>query len=109
MPDSFPAADVRILVMRFASGKPDVVMLNHATVDADALAAGMALLRNMRREDPRPATDVVAVVQGFAPGQPGAHAAPGWATRLAELQAQPRSRIGNLGAGRWIEMPDAVP
>lgn len=105
--DRFPVPDARALIVRYASvARPDVIILEPSQATPEALAAALALLRGLDRErPPAPGRFVVATLKGFAPlGEPNRAALNHLATQLSALRAQPPSRIGNLGRGRWIEV-----
>jgi len=107
VPDRFPVSDARALVVRYGSvARPDVILLNPRDVTSDAVAAALALLRRLDKERPlAPGRYSVATLKGFAPlGGANAVASRELGNQLALLRAQPRSRIGNLGPGRWIEL-----
>ncbi|HET6232341.1 MAG TPA: hypothetical protein VFE05_19860 [Longimicrobiaceae bacterium] len=107
LPDSFPEPSAEVLVMRFESGKTDVIVLP-ADATPQALGAGLALLRRERRTHARAEHDQVLIVQGFvAPSRLPAPTLEALASKLAEVRATPQSQVGNLGTGRWVELPDA--
>jgi hypothetical protein len=107
LPDRFPLADARALVVRYSSiDNPDVIILDPAHATSETLSAALTLLRHLDKErPPAPGRYVVATLKGFAPlGHPDPAALRRLAGQLAALRAQPSSRIGNLGRGRWIEL-----
>ena len=117
LPDSFPETHeprgqitgVRGMVVRFASpGKRDMVILKHDDASPETLAAAINLLRRFRREVPNPQSDRVATLVDFVPPKLTPAAREALAARLRELNSQQASRVGNLGSGRWIEIPDAI-
>jgi hypothetical protein len=107
IPDTFPLPDARALIVRYASDdRPDVIVLNPTAATPDALAAALALLHDLYKERPAaPGRYLVATLKGFAPlGDPNPATLRRLASQLSALRAQPPSRIGNVGRGRWIEL-----
>ncbi|HJU64866.1 MAG TPA: hypothetical protein VJ596_04280 [Gemmatimonadaceae bacterium] len=107
VPDSFPAPGARALVVRFADGQ-DIILLNPEHASAEALAAALTLLGELRRATPRaPATQVVTI-QGYVRHRAASVGALGRHRMIMELlHRQPIARIGNLGQGRWIALSTA--
>jgi hypothetical protein len=110
VPDSFPSNAGRALVMRFADpARSDVVIVNRSALSARTLAASMALLRTLRRQVARPPQDMLTLVDGFVEMRNiDAREMAEWERTVGRLRAQPRSKIGNLGTGQWIELPDVL-
>jgi hypothetical protein len=107
IPDQFPLPDARALVLRYSLvDKADVIILHPAHATSETLSAALTLLRHLDKErPPAPGRYVVATLKGFAPlGQPNPAALRQLENQLSALRAQPSSRIGNLGRGRWIEL-----
>ncbi len=110
IPNQFPTSDARALVVRYASpDKGDVIILNAASLTPESFVAAVALLRHLRKAEPTPTQDIVATVKGFAPlGRGDTRLLQQLTAVLAQLRTQPLARIGNLGQGQWIELPDAA-
>jgi hypothetical protein len=111
VPNEFPSADARALIVRFASAeKGDVIVLKETDVTPETFVAAVALLHHLRKSSAAPQYDEVITVQAFAPvGRGGdARLKARLAGVLAQLRAQPLARIGNLGQGRWIEVPEVA-
>jgi hypothetical protein len=107
IPDRFPLPDARALVLRYSSiDKPDVIILDPAHATSETLSAALTLLRHLYKErPPAPGRYVVATLKGFAPlGRRDPAVLRQFESQLSALRAQPSSRIGNLGRGRWIEL-----
>jgi hypothetical protein len=110
VPDSFPSQAGRAIVMRFAGARQsDVVVVNRSALSARTVAAAMALLRSLRRQIAQPPHDMLTLVDGFVE-MPHANTREiaEWERAVDRLRAQRRSRIGNLGRGQWIELPNAL-
>ncbi|HEX7052282.1 MAG TPA: hypothetical protein VF188_18895 [Longimicrobiales bacterium] len=107
VPDSFPATSAHALVIRYAGpNQQDVILLNPAGATVEALAVALTTLRERRTSRSMPLHTEVTTIQDFAP-RGAAHRAYARLERvLNDLLAQRRSRIGNLGLGRWIELAD---
>lgn len=106
LPDSFPSPDARALVVRFATGR-DLIILNREHATPHALAAAVALLKELRRTNPRVANTQVVTMQGFTPlGAARGRTGAAFRATIEALNRQPPARIGNLGRGRWIELGD---
>ena len=106
--DVFPQADARALVVREGAGdQPVTVVLRADGATADELGAAI-LLSDQIRTHPLDAglTEVVAV-RGVS-RKPGN--TPNRDARLnailSRVRAQPHSRVGNLGTGRWADVTD---
>lgn len=117
LPDSFPETheprgqitSVRGMVVRFASpGKQDMVILKRDDASPETLAAAINLLRKFRNAVHNPQSDRVATLVGFVPPKLTPASREALAARLRQLDSQQTSRVGNLGRGRWIEIPDAI-
>lgn len=109
IPDRFPSTEAFALVVRFAApGKTDLVLLDARHATPQTLGAALALLRHLRATSPRPGHDVVTTVRGFATVRASAPRTAALEGVLRILNAQPTSRVGNLGTGRWVELPDAT-
>ena len=110
IPNQFPSADARALVVRYASTeKGDLIVLKEADVSPEAFVSAVALLRHLRKSNPPAGRDEVVTVKGFAPiGRGDPRLTSRLTAVLARLRAQPLARIGNLGQGRWLDLPDAV-
>jgi hypothetical protein len=107
VPDSFPDKDASLVVIRYrASDQPDLILLNSAKMSWESLAVGMAVLRKGRATNPAPPADEVTAVHGFASDR---RSTPAFQAKVqsivARLQSQPPAKIGNLGRGRWIDLP----
>lgn len=110
IPNEFPSTDARALIVRFASPeKGDVIVLRETEVTAQTLVAAVALLHRLRKSGAVPDHDEVVSVKGFVPlGRGDARLASRLSVILERLRAQPVARIGNLGQGRWLDVPDAA-
>jgi hypothetical protein len=109
VPDQFPSADARALVVRFASPeKGDVIVLKAADLTPETFVAAVALLRHLRKSVATTDRDEVVTVKSFASLRQDARLTSLLTTVLARLRAQPPAPIGNLGQGRWIDLPDAA-
>lgn len=105
VPDSFPSREGRIVILRHASNaKRDVILLHRDHATPEALVSALATVRDLRRRWPRPPRDQVVTIATYTPHNLDPQLLQIAAERLAELRSQRVSRIGNLGAGRWIEM-----
>lgn len=103
IPDVFPAAEgVALLVRQPDAEHRDVIVLR-ANADAEVLAASLAALARAKAETPYPtASEAIVITQFSVPGASPAMTAR-LNERLAELRGQSPTRIGDLGAGRWME------
>jgi hypothetical protein len=107
LPDSFPAPGARALVVRFATGR-DLIILNREHATPQALAAAVALLKELRRRHGVVANTQVVTMQGFTPIRRGAERASArFRASIQALNSRPISRVGNVGRGRWIELVDS--
>lgn len=109
-PATFPRPTGRAVIYRFPQQLTDVIVLRASDGTADDLRVALVALRQLRKASPRTKQDQVTVVAGYLPladAGPGVKAA--LAKRLSELQNQPVAQVGNLGPGRWIQLPDATP
>lgn len=109
VPDSFPDASVKALVVRYASPtERELIVLKKA--DAEYLAVALAVLRDMETKHGNLSRDQVIPVRGFAPVRKNAERGflKKYDATIQKLLRQPRSRVGNLGTGRWIELPGAT-
>ncbi|MGH7720028.1 MAG: hypothetical protein ACREON_14450 [Gemmatimonadaceae bacterium] len=107
VPDEFPTPGARALIVRSpAAGQGDVIILNHAHATAEALSAALALLRELRRSIANPPHTQVVTMQGFtARGAIDRGTLEPLKSRLDLLRSRRPARIGNLGMGKWIELP----
>ncbi len=97
----------KALILR-APGEVDVVVLKATDANAEALGAALDQLLRLRVSAPAPQKTRLMALQGYA--------AYPWKNKGAErvltsmlhkLSREPLVNIGNLGQGRWIEIPDA--
>lgn len=124
LPDSFPKRDVRAVVIDYASpARKDMIVLGRSGATPEVLADAILTLQGLRRRGAGEPRDRVVTITHVSPAvgrlEPGVVA--GLAGTLARLRARPgadvdslaphagdlAARIGRLGAGRWIELPDA--
>lgn len=88
-------------------GQTDIVVLNREYATPAGLAAAIAGLKRGRARLPDPEKGVMVVTR--AATQPRTSKARDvMVAALETVLAQPPSRIGNLGPGRWFEFPAKV-
>lgn len=109
IPDRFPSREATALVVRFAApGTADLVMLDGRSANPETLGAALAVLRRLRTSNPSPSHDVVTTVTGFATVRQSPARRAQLEETLRTLNARPSARIGNVGPGRWIELPEGT-
>lgn len=108
IPDSFPSSEGRALVMRFSDpGKKDAIILNRANATPEGLGSALLVLQKLRAVKDTPAQDQVITISGFVPpSRLSETAASKLHGKLKKLLDEPSSRIGNIGRGHWVELPD---
>jgi hypothetical protein len=108
VPDSFPGrhGEPAVVIRTAADPLTPVVLLNRATLSEGVVASALATA-NLLLHRPIKAGETqvmgIASLHQIRPMSESAHAL--GARYLRQLQAQPTTRIGNVGAGRWIEVP----
>lgn len=117
IPEAFPqtrepsgmTTTIRGMVVRFASpDKPDMIILDRTDASPETLSAAIQLLAQFRRASPTPKHDRVATITGFVPPKLTPESRTKLNRALSVLHATQLSRVGNLGSGRWMELPDEV-
>ena len=108
VPDSFPTRSQQPALLLRTGTDPlePVILLNKAKLDEDALAAALVAVDVLLRQpiDPRQ-TQVVnlAMFKHARPvNSPARALAAGY---LKQLRTRPVTRIGNIGRGRWMQIP----
>ena len=105
--DSLPVRGARALVVREGGAAGfTTIILTRASANTEMLAGALALARKLLERPLGPTGRLVAPVSGAARRGP---ASTGTEQRLTailrRLEGQPHARIGNVGRGRWIEIP----
>jgi hypothetical protein len=105
IPETFPVADARALVVREPNREVIVLRADEATPEALGMALG--LLRRVRQRPLEPGRGFMVPVTGFA-----VTAAPRGPRRerleraLAQLAEQPLTQLGRLGLGRSLRFSE---
>lgn len=107
--DSFPAEGGKAVVMLNASpDRRDVIVLHPAHATPELVGAAFELLRVTRRKGVPADRIPTLVIQGALPGEPLTGAVRARLQRAVDvLNARPRSAIGALGRGKWVEVSAA--
>ena len=110
LPTEFPKPDARALVVRYASeDKGDVLVLDPKSLTLESFVAAIAVLRDLRKAEPMPTNDIVATVSGFVTLKQIEQSRRARLARLlAALKSQAISRLGNLGRGQWVDLPESA-
>lgn len=103
--ETLSSPDARAEVVRFSTGRPDLILLRSSSVTTDDVAVALLTLEQVRGDRPaRPGLigRTTLVGAGRAPGA-DTKVMRRADTILRELKGSPTARIGNLGRGRWGE------
>lgn len=101
IPETFPVADARALVVREPGREVIVLRADQATPEALGMALG--LLRRVREQPLEPGRGLMVPVTGFAVmREPEGPRRERYERALAELRARPIGRLGSLGPGRSL-------
>lgn len=105
--DSMPMKGARAIVLfRAQPTGRNIIVLPGQSARAVDVGAALALLARLQREHAGDNNSVVVPVSGMTPTRPiaGARVA-AWDAILRRARERPVSRLGNIGAGRWLELP----
>lgn len=103
--DSLPRHDAAALVVRYANDQREEVVVIRTGATPDAVLGAIAALERMRHANPTASDTRYAFITHSAPVGPVPAKTTERMTRyLNALGRRPIVRIGNLGAGRWIEV-----
>ncbi|HEX7052036.1 MAG TPA: hypothetical protein VF188_17645 [Longimicrobiales bacterium] len=111
VPDVFPEEKVPgeprdnvVSVILRAPGQTDIVVLNGEYATPAGLAAAINGLKRSRVAMANPERGTLLVLRTASP--PRSRRALGtMVAALAKIRAQPPSRVGDIGRGRWFEFP----
>lgn len=103
--DSLSRPDARAEVIRFSTGRPDLILLRSSTVKSEDIVLAIAAWEQSRGERPTPPgqTARLTVVGHGQATELDRRSLRRAAFILRELKAAPAVRIGNVGRGRWGE------
>lgn len=107
VPETFPLVEARAIVWRQERGnEADVILLHPGHADAQTLATAKALLKELRDTPTTWRGDQMVVmtshtVQGSLDQETVAR----YRRVLDDLTRRPRVTLGNVGPGRWVELP----
>lgn len=108
VPDSFPARSQPPALLLRSGTDPlnPVILLNKAKLDEQVIAAALVAADVVRRQSIEPRQTQVIALATFKRARPlSAHAHAVAADYLRQLRTRPVTRIGNIGPGRWIQVP----
>jgi hypothetical protein len=83
----------------------DIIILKAEGASAELLGGALAMLEQRRAKGRKDAQQEVVTIQGVAIDAIPARVAPVLKAALERLSQQPVVHIGNLGRGRWLQMP----
>ena len=106
LPDVFPASnanDAKAIIYRF--DEADIILLNPSHAAPRTIAVGLSVLGRFSTQPVASGTTQVVVITGFVNRKPlsGAQNAR-FGQLVSGLMRAPVTQLGNLGAGRWIEL-----
>lgn len=110
VPDNFPSGTVPgprhnlVAIILREPGQTDIIILNPEYATPAGLATGVGGLKRNRVEMPAPERGVLLVLRTAAPPRSN-RAREAMVAALERVREQPRSRVGNIGTGRWFEFP----
>jgi hypothetical protein len=104
--DTLPSRDARAVVMRYPrEPHRDIIILKGDDASVELLGGALAMLEQRRGKGRKDAQQEVVTIQGVAIDAVPAKMLPVLKATLERLSEQPVVRIGNLGRGRWLQMP----
>lgn len=104
--DTLPSRDARAVLMRYPRGSHrDIIILKRDEASVELLGGVLAMLEQRRVKGRKDAQQEVVTIQGVAIDAVPAAILPVLKATLELLSKQPEARIGNLGRGRWLQMP----
>ena len=108
VPDSFPlrAAEPAMLLRSGTDPFEPVILLNKAKLDEETIAAALTAVGVLLRQPIEPRQTQVIRLATFKHARPvNSPARTLAAGYLRQLRTRPVTRIGNIGQGRWIQVP----
>lgn len=109
--DSLPVANSRAVVLfRARPTGQHVILVSPATATPETVGGALALLARLEREHAGDDLSAVVPVAGIASARPLAAARRNQLTAfIRDAEAQPRTRLGDAGVGRWVQLPARAP
>lgn len=108
--DSLPVANARAVVLfRSRPTGQHVIVLSTTTATPETIGGALALVARLQREHANDDLSAVVPISAIAPRRSlSASRQSQLASYLSTLRAQPRTRLGNVGTGRWVELRAAA-
>lgn len=104
--DTLPSRDARAVLIRYPrESHRDIIILKSDDATVELLGGALAMLEQRRGRGRKDAQQEVVTIQGVAIDAVPANMLPVLKATLERLSQQPVVRIGNLGRGRWLQMP----